>query len=108
MFGNVDKTKQKADLKNINETEAENASFRVDVLAKIRDAINDAGLEVNASLINDTRTTQRLIIKSNETGFEKRIVLNELNGSKLLKELDLVNNKGDRNKSSGTGGGFSI
>jgi flagellar hook-associated protein 2 len=53
------------------------------VMNKIATAVNSSGTEVVASVINDTTSTSRLVLKSKETGSENAIVLNESGGGLL-------------------------
>jgi len=78
------------------------------VMNKIRDAINDADLDVNASVMYDTSTTARLIIKSGETGSEDYLNLTEIGGTNILRELNYLASDGSRIQSSGTNGGFLV
>ena len=78
-----------------------------DVLNKIRDAINESGIEdVTASVIHDTSTTARLVIKSTKTGSDNVLNLTGINGSDILESLEFVDKKGKRQLNSGTSGGF--
>jgi len=82
------------------------ADTNEEVMNKIRTAINDSGLEVNASIIKDTSSTARLVIKSKVTGSENSLDLVAVGNSKLLETLGYIDKKGERNSSSGTSGGF--
>jgi len=84
------------------------ADTNEDAMNKIRNAINDAGIDVTASVIYDTSTTARLIIKSGETGSEDFLNLAEVGGSNILRELNYLASDGTRNLKSGTNGGFLV
>jgi len=77
-----------------------------EVLIKLRNAINESDAEVNASTVQDTSSTVRLVFRSKNSGEEGNITLNELNGSNILSNLNFISNKGDRNQNNGTAGGF--
>jgi len=75
----------------------------------IRDAINDSGIaDVRASVIKDTSTTARLVIKSTKSGSDNVLNLTDINGSDILESLEFVDKKGKRQLNSGTGGGFLV
>ncbi|MFC1513620.1 flagellar filament capping protein FliD [candidate division KSB1 bacterium] len=78
------------------------------VMQKVRDAINEADVDVNASIVHDTANTSRLIIKSSETGSDKGITLVETGGAEILQELNYIDKHGARILSSGTDGGFVV
>ena len=84
------------------------ADTNEEVMNKVRDAINDAGLEVNASIIKDTNTTSRLVIKSKATGSTNYLDLVEVGSSTILRDLGYIKNNGSRELSSGTAGGFLV
>jgi flagellar hook-associated protein 2 len=80
-----------------------------DVMNKIRDAINDSGIaDVSASVIQDTSTTARLVIKSTKAGSDNVLNLTGINGSDILESLEFVDKQGKRQLNSGTGGGFRV
>jgi len=76
------------------------------ILNKIADKINDAGLNVRASVIYDSSSTVRLSLKSSDTGSEHAISLSDEEGSDLFTILGFQDINGERNEASGTGGGF--
>jgi len=84
------------------------ADTNEDVMNKIRDAINDTDLDVTTSVMYDTSSTARLIIKSGETGSEDYLNLTEIGGSNILRELNYLASDGMRIQSSGTNGGFLV
>jgi flagellar hook-associated protein 2 len=53
------------------------------VLTKVAQAINGSGAAVNASVVSDTATTSRLVIKSAETGLDNAIELSSTTGGFL-------------------------
>ncbi len=61
----------------------EDDDTNVTVMNKIAAAVNSSGTEVAASVINDTSSTSRLVLKSKESGSENAIVLNESGGGLL-------------------------
>ncbi len=78
-----------------------------DVMNKVLDAINESDLEgVSASVIHDTSTTARLVIKGSKTGSENTLDLNEINGSNILRKLKYLTVGGNRRQTTGTNGGF--
>ncbi|MCP4727469.1 MAG: flagellar filament capping protein FliD [bacterium] len=99
----------------VGDEDAVNFSVTVDaadtdlqVMEKVRDAINDGGVDANASIIYDTNSTARLIIKSEKTGSENQLEMTELNGSNILRKLKYLTNGGSRRLADGTTGGFLI
>ena len=84
------------------------ADTNKEIMNKVRDAINDAGLEVNASIIKDTNTTSRLVIKSKATGSTNYLDLVEVGSSTILRDLGYIKNNGSRELYSGTAGGFLV
>jgi len=86
----------------------EDTDTHLDVMNKVADAVNAAGIEVTASVINDTSSTARLVIKSNETGSENYLNIAGVGGSNILSDLGYVKSNGTRLESSGTGGGFLV
>ena len=78
-----------------------------DVMNKVRDAINESDLDgVSASVIHDTSSTARLVIKGSKTGSENALDLTEINGSNILRKLKYLTNGGNRRQTTGTAGGF--
>lgn len=61
----------------------EDDDTNVTVMNKIAAAVNSSGTEVAASVINDTNSTSRLVLKSKESGSDNAIVLNESGGGLL-------------------------
>ncbi len=83
----------------------ENDSNR-DVLEKISNAVNKLDAGVSAGVIDDTKTTSRLTISSDNEGSDNKLILADINGGSILSELGFINNKGERTKIAGTNGGF--
>ncbi len=74
---------------------------------KVRDAINESDLEgVSVSVIHDTSTTARLVIKGSKTVSEKALDLTEINGSNILRKLKYLTNGGNKWQTTGTNDGF--
>ena len=78
------------------------------VMNKIRDAINNAGLDVNATVVRDTSSTVRLVVKSTKTGADNALVMDEIGGSNILRKLQYLTNNGARRLSSSGSGGFLV
>ena len=78
------------------------------VLNKIADAINNSGLKLNANIINDTTSSVRLSIKSEETGSKNAINLKNEGDNDILNILGFLDTNGERKEASGTNGGFVI
>lgn len=77
------------------------------VLKRIKDAINGAGLPVTANFVNDTSTTGRLTITSNNTGKDSAVKLENVESSTLMRTLRYLTAGGGRLQyAGGTGGGF--
>ena len=77
------------------------------VLKRIRDAINGAGLKLNASYTKDTPTSARLTISGTEYGSENAITVENVGSSTLMRELNYVDRQGNRIQySDKTGGGY--
>lgn len=79
------------------------------VLKRIRDAINNSGVEVTATYLMDTPTSARLNIVSNETGSENAVTLENVGSSTLMRVLRYLKADGTRKLyGGGTGGGYII
>ncbi len=76
------------------------------VMNKVADAVNAADLDVSASVIDDTSSTARLIIKSEKLGSEGFLNMTEVGGSNILRKLKYLTSGGDRRLTEGTAGGF--
>lgn len=84
----------------------EDDDTNVTVMNKIAAAVNSSGTEVSATVINDTSSTSRLVLKSKETGSENAIVLNESGGG-LLHAIGLSSDVlSGRNASSASEAGY--
>ena len=79
----------------------EDDDTNVTVMNKIAAAVNSSGTEVAASVINDTTSTSRLVLKSKESGSENAIVLNESGGG-LLHAIGLTSDVLSGRKASGS------
>ncbi len=76
------------------------------ILRKIASAINSNVLDANASVINDTSSTARLVIKSKNTGSQYAISLSDVSGN-LLANIGLDSNViSNRISSTDTAGGY--
>jgi flagellar hook-associated protein 2 len=80
----------------------------LEVMEKVRDAINNGDIDANASIIYDTKDTARLIIKSESTGSTNQLEMTELNDSNILRKLKYLSSDGERRLADGTTGGFLI
>jgi flagellar hook-associated protein 2 len=78
------------------------------VLNKLRDAINNAKLDVTATIVHDTGSTVRLVVKSAKTGSENALMFDEIDGSNILQKLRYLTNTGDRRLSTDGSGGFLV
>lgn len=76
------------------------------ILNKIATAINSSTSDVSASVINDTSSTSRLVIKSKNTGSQYAITLSDISGT-LLANIGLDSNVvSNRISSTDTSGGY--
>jgi flagellar hook-associated protein 2 len=82
------------------------AETNKDVMLRVRDTLNSAGIEITASIIKDSSTSSRLTVTSNETGFENKLVFKDKNGSSLLEELGFHAGDNTRRSTDGDTGGF--
>jgi flagellar hook-associated protein 2 len=76
------------------------------ILNKIASAVNSALSDVIASVVNDTPTTARLVIKSKNTGSQYAISLSDVSGNLLANiglDLNVISN---RIASTDTSGGY--
>ncbi len=96
-----------ADAVNIS-VEILETDTNLDGMKKVRDAINESDANASASIVYDTSSTARLVIRNQETGSENSLDLTELNGSNILRKLDILGAGGTRVASTGTDGGYLI
>jgi len=76
------------------------------ILNKIATAINSSISDASASVINDTSSTSRLVIKSKNTGSQYAITLSDISGT-LLANIGLDSNVvSNRISSTDTSGGY--
>jgi len=93
--------------------DAETISITIDagdtyeqVMNKIADAVDATGLAVSASVVYDTNTTARLVIKSTDTGSDNFLNMTEINGSDVLRSFNFLAADGTRRLADGASGGF--
>jgi len=76
------------------------------ILKRIVAAVNNSEADVSANYINDTPETARITIISNNTGSTNEIILQEVDGSNILRKLGVITAKDSRPEADGTSGGF--
>ena len=76
------------------------------ILKRIVAAINNSEADASANYIKDTPDTARITIISNNTGSTNEIILQEVDGSNILRELGVITAKDSRPEADDTSGGF--
>jgi flagellar hook-associated protein 2 len=74
------------------------------VLRRFRDAINDADLDVTASVIRDTTTSHRLTIISDDSGESNALTVSGTG----MRDIGIVNGGSGRRSMNGANGGFVL